>query len=137
MGNTTEFLTLAKIVLELKLENQVGGRLSIKGQSVRRELNRIINYYCYPEKNVQKRSGRKKWNTYLCVMCEVVKQNVRRFCFKEILTRRIITFGTLREALNYSEAIYYICCIVWDCQNETWNVFIPENSDGVEPCECD
>jgi hypothetical protein len=129
-----EFLTLAKIVLEKKLEGEVGAKLGIKGASVRRELNRIINYYCYPEKNVQKRSGKKKWAVYLCSMCEVVKREIKRFCFKEIFTRRIITFPTLNDALAYTEPIYYICCIVWQCDIGAWDVLIPEHSDGIIPC---
>lgn len=64
-----EFLTLAKIVLEKKLEAQVGAKLGIKGASVRRELNRIIAFYCEPESTKQKeaveRNGR--FISALCV----------------------------------------------------------------------
>jgi hypothetical protein len=137
MEDTTEFLTLAKIILLKKLEHAVGQRLGIKGESVRRELNRILAYYCEPLSTKQKRSGRKKWNIYKCAMCEVVKINIRRYCFKEIQTRRTIAFGTLEETLAYTAPIYYICCITWDYIGNFWNVYIPEHSDGIEQClEC-
>jgi len=128
------FLTLSKIVLEKKLEAEVALHLGIKPSSVRRELNRIIIFYCFPGSGKQKRSGKKRINEYYCAMCNVVKRSIRRFCFTPLETERVVIFTSLDEALAYTHMIFYICCLVWDCGY--WNVYIPKKSDFIIPCLC-
>jgi len=128
-----DLYNLGRMIKELKLFEQMGKELGIKGSSVRRQLDRIFAYFEERE-GIQKRSGKGKMEAYTKAMREILEKMFGRPILTICLaSSRKILFDKLEDALRYSKPIANISGLYFDYEKGAWVVCIPKDSVPLTP----